>query len=1349
MKSIKQSKLITSVLLIIAVMFSAISPLAGLLVRADEYVHPDNMLYIVSPNSGPLKQRTEVVPGAQYNFSFGIANNAPEFTVIGQDKDRNSIVINPQQTAKTVIGDYTLYNYLITIPTDIPVQSKKYRVFVGLSFAAESDIYVFDFSLVKSDDGSNKNVLSNGKFVTNLNDWAWGNSVWFTTGQTGGKNKTEWEDENVTMRIMTFDESKFSNAKMLYYKSGNKGPLMTRVNFTSGAAYNIYFGLTNNIKSFDIVGKTDETRNKIAIDETLVSKEDMGSYTLYKYTFIFPSTVEDGLAFIGISFPANSEAYVFDIKLALGEDEEQNQILSNGGFKSGLDHWAWDWDAWFEDYPGCQGKGKTEWSNTNVQLKTVTFDESLFTLETPLPENDQMLYFKSKNVGPLMQRVNMKSGASYNISFALTYNITTFDIVGKTDGDRSGISIAETLVSKETKGKYIVYNYTFTFPSNKEDGLAFIGITFPSNSEGYIFDFKMTRVGDEENKDVISNGDFKYGLNHWAWDWDGWFESWGNGLGLYEFEGENLLLQVMDFDVNKFTLEPPEPPKEQMLYFNSSNNGPLLYRANFKAGAEYYITFGMSDNLTGFDIVGKTDGDRNSISIDETLISREEKGTYSFYKYSFTFPSDKEDGLAFIGITFPLSHEGYIFGVKLWRADDESEKQLMSNGGFASGLDHWAWDWAAWFETWDKGVGKTEWSNSNVQLATMDFDESKFTLPIPEPPKDQMLYYKNNNTGPLMTRVNLTPGQKYYFSYYVSMNAVGTKVVAQTDGDHKNISINAKQIANERADRHTFVKWEFTVPDTFKVDQGKTTGLAFVGVKFVLGYDGYFYKAKLWKADDETEKQLFSNGDFSSKLDHWAWDWDAWFEDYPGWQGKGQTEFSNNNVTLNLMDFDESQFSIDIPDIPVSDRRMLQFKNGANPTPFSARVNVTQNKTFILSYSVFCTDDTALSVLTDDDRYVIKAEEELLDETENSQYKTYKYKFTIPDNYDSTFAFVGIDIPYYAEGYLFDLSCYAADDPNQKSVWQNPGFMSDLDSWIWGWHAWFGMGTSENSYLKPTGMYKWTNGIDEIKIIDFDLSLIDALIADINRDDGVWWSAGDYSESEAAAAEEARNAPGIARFKGTFIADGENNVENVKMVLKSETRTYFATTDKLGRFSFGNVIEDSYELFFVNAEGEEVSSGFFGYLEAGDSVSIALASDTSIIAENAAKERIEYFDGAVYTPKLTPVAGLTVYLRNFGSVKTDNKGHFEFSDIPAGDYEVYTVLPNGEEYVFRTVTLQKNQKLSVKLKYDAPSNTSQSGTGFFTKNRIILISCIAGGILLVAAGAVVLIIIRKKKKSVK
>ena len=1350
MRLVKQSKFIVSVLLAVIVLISAISPLSSMLVNANEYVHPDNMLYFKGKNTGPLMTRINLISGAAYNVYFGLTNNVTAFDIVCKtDENRNDIGINEALVSKENKGKYTLYKYTFVYPSS----KNTGLAFIGLNFDSNCEGYVFDIKLALGEDETQKQLIGNGNFSSGLDHWAWDWDAWFETWGAGS-GKTEWSNQNVELITKPFDESLFTleppvaeNDRMLYFKSKNVGPLMERVNFKSGAQYNISFGLSNNLTTFDIVGKTDGSRNNIGISETLVSKEDKGKYTLYNYTFTFPSSKPDGLAFIGFSFPSNSEGYIFNIKMTRVGDDTAKELISNGDFKSGLDRWAWDWDAWFETWGN--GFGKTEWSNQNVQLVVMDFDESKFDYEPPAPPEppkDKMLYFNSKNNGPLIYRVNFKSATDYKISFGVSNNLTDFDIVGKTDGDRNGISITETLISKEDKGAYTLYEYSFTFPSNQSDGLAFIGFNFPASKEGYIFNVKLWLADDTAENQLISNGNFQSGLNHWAWDWDAWFETWGAGSGKTEWSNKNVQLNVMDFDESKFTIPVPEPPKDQMLYFNSKNIGPLMYRVDLKSGASYNISFGVSNNLTEFDIVGKTDYDRKGISIDEKLVNKEIKEKYTLYKYSFTFPSNQPDGLAFIGFAFTLSKEGYIFDIKLSRADDETEKQLIGNGDFMSGLNNWAWDWDAWFVDYPgwQGKGLTEWSNSDVQLNIMDFDENKFTIPIPEPPKDKMLYYKNKNAGPLMTRVNLVPGQKYYFSYYVSKNAVGTKVVALTDGDRKNISISAKQLVNKSTGRHTFCKWEFTVPQTLKVDDGQSATLAFLGVKFILGYDGYFYNAKLVKADDAAEKQLMPNGDFRSGLDNWAWDWDAWFVNYPGWQGKGLTKWNNDNVTLNVTDLDESKFSVKIPDVPISDHRMLQFKNGANVTPFVARVNVTPGQTFIMSYSIFCTDETSLSVLTDGDRYTLKVNEKLIEKTEHKQYTTYTYKFTIPKTVNDNLVFVGVEIPYYAEGYIFDMSCYSADDPQKKQVWQNPGFMSDLDFWTWGWHGWFGMGTSEGSYLKPKGINHWTNGIDEIKVMDFNVDKISDLIADINRDDGVWWSSKDYKETGFSNLE---SDSGKASVSGVFLtADGVPLV-NVKMILKSDTHTYASLTNRYGKFFFNSVAVGNYELLFVNSSGERISTGFFDTLEDADKLSVSLTSTVSEFEEfDDEEETVEYFDGYVYTPKLVIVPDIKIYLEDFGEVTTDEKGHFEFTNVPAGDYELYTVLPNGKKYVFRTVSLQKDLKLSVKLKYDVGSAPEKTQDSSQSNNYIIIFSVVGGVILLLGSAAVLFIVLKKRRK---
>ena len=107
-------------------------------------------------------------------------------------------------------------------------------------------------------------------------------------------------------------------------------------------------------------------------------------------------------------------------------------------------------------------------------------------------------------------------------------------------------------------------------------------------------------------------------------------------------------------------------------------------------------------------------------------------------------------------------------------------------------------------------------------------------------------------------------------------------------------------------------------------------------------------------------------------------------------------------------------------------------------------------------------------------------------------------------------------------------------------------------------------------------------------------------------------------------------------------------------------------------------------------------------------------------------------------------AKITLPKQNY-QTKTNKDGYFEFDSVPVGEYEVYTVLENGEEYIFKTIKINENVEVVTKLKYDPVKTVAAPDEGLSTATIIIIISIVV--IVLAAAGVTVLILWRKKHKA--
>ena len=207
------------------------------------------------------------------------------------------------------------------------------------------------------------------------------------------------------------------------------------------------------------------------------------------------------------------------------------------------------------------------------------------------------------------------------------------------------------------------------------------------------------------------------------------------------------------------------------------------------------------------------------------------------------------------------------------------------------------------------------------------------------------------------------------------------------------------------------------------------------------------------------------------------------------------------------------------------------------------------------------------------------------------------------------------------------------------------------------------------------------------------------------------------------------------------------------MSLEGNDASYTATTNSGGKFSFNNIPAGFYELYIIKSDGTKISTGYFTTLADGDTASVQVEYNAEYITENTAIEDDQKDNqsvvtgdivGVVYTPKRNVIPGMTLYLRGVeNSVKTDENGYFEFTGLTPGEYELYTIDENNKEYVFRTITVKENVKLSVKLKYDNSSDSVSNAENGNTPSIWIFVSA---GIVLMALIFILLLFVLKKRQ---
>ncbi len=982
------------------------------------------------------------------------------------------------------------------------------------------------------------------------------------------------------------------------------------------------------------------------------------------------------------------------------------------------------------------------------------FTKLFVSADTPFTK---MLYFKSSSPEELMQTAPVNVGETYNFTFGLSAAIENFEIVCQTDDRRREIDAAPELVSKEEKGDSYVYTYSITIPQKTVNNKpitekVFVGILFSGNVEGYLYEPSLYVASDEAKTELFANR-FNGGvLDGWTYGYT-WFGEW-EGTDVTEWSDDANTLKIVNYDDSLFGgtgsgSGGDSSSNKKMYYIKSSGPKEIMRLVPVTPGETYYMTFGMSSSIRRFDLAFVGDEGRAWIDEECPQLEKISKGNCNIYTYSCTVPEDYEFANAFFGVKPYGKVEGYIFDIAVYKADDASKSNLMVNADFSDAFNGWSYGWDAWFGTWDPAdatVWESEIGETHIEI--VDYDEELLGLNNEVGGGDtaqKMLHINSPGPKSLIQRAEVSPGKEYIFSFGISKSIRKFDPVCFADGGRAEVDANITQVSAEDKGNYTIYSYKYTIP----ADYGES--MIFFGMQPSGSTDGYFFNASVYAADDANKNELLDNPMFEYALAEWSWGWDVWFGYFSGDSDDTEWTSEDGKTTLKVVNFDSSLFGeggeVD------SGKKMLYFVNGPTGSQFALLAKVEAGKTYCLEFGMFATGTVNFKVARNGLRATVESVQQNLETKEEGNYTRYKYTFTMPENETDGEYFIGPDVTGFVEGYMFDLTLYEVGAENKKELLSNPEFEYGLDDWIWGWNAWFGV-------LDEAGLTEWTDGSNTLKIMKHDLNKIDELIKLINVDDGEWWDEKDIIPEEI---EE------IASLKGTLKDQNNAPLANVELIFASDERELTATTNVKGEFNFNSFPAGFYELYTVDSKGNRVATGYYGTLSHGDDAAVDIVCDTtSLLAdsenntqtddtqnnntqtddtqnnntEQEEKPSVGAINGAVYTPELKTVANLKLYIRGVGDTFTDSKGEFSFTDVPVGEYELYTVLDDGKEYVFRTVNIKENVELSVKLKYDVAEKTIAD----VTNNNTLIIIVIAGAaVLLAAVGAVVFIVIKKKK----
>ena len=234
---------------------------------------------------------------------------------------------------------------------------------------------------------------------------------------------------------------------------------------------------------------------------------------------------------------------------------------------------------------------------------------------------------------------------------------------------------------------------------------------------------------------------------------------------------------------------------------------------------------------------------------------------------------------------------------------------------------------------------------------------------------------------------------------------------------------------------------------------------------------------------------------------------------------------------------------------------------------------------------------------------------------------------------------------------------------------------------------------------------------------------------------------GDWS-GELSQALNQLGAEKPGEIRGKVVNKNGEPLKNIKLLLTPGNRT--AKTNANGEYRFTNVKPGTYQLFIVTESGTrlpvqvdlQIASSVISNIPV---ITVLTASEIETDLNSGGIEPYGALRGYLYDAKGKPMANVKVYIRDIGYVVTNKDGMFQFDKLPVGEFEIYSIMANGEEYIFRTVEIKEFTGTSVKL--------SLEGEGFNWWWLLLIIPAGLIGIAAIAGGTILVIVLVKKKKA--
>lgn len=287
-------------------------------------------------------------------------------------------------------------------------------------------------------------------------------------------------------------------------------------------------------------------------DFTVINNDGLNA----EYTFkLSADEINDGNFKLGFYFSDKDygkdvDFYIANLTVYETADASKKNLLVNDSKKPDVHGWNTN------SYKAVSGESSFEVDKITAEymLCDLTFFKKT---EESFPPEKMVQFQNVAGWGGVEHAVPLEIGVTYRLEFYASKDTASRPSFN-TDGNRYGICYL-TKVESSDYGNYTHYIYEATIPETASNGMSinatsFVSLAVPSMMGGFFFGITLYDVADPEKANMLTNADFKDGLNDWNYDWSAWFVPNRTGYGFTEWysEDRSKFIKVLDYDEKAF-----------------------------------------------------------------------------------------------------------------------------------------------------------------------------------------------------------------------------------------------------------------------------------------------------------------------------------------------------------------------------------------------------------------------------------------------------------------------------------------------------------------------------------------------------------------------------------------------------------------------------------------------------------------------------------------------------------------------------------------------------------------------------------------------------------------------------